>query len=54
MNKNTTKKTIKLVQGIGNEINWTDEKKAQLIESILISAPGSKLLATPPASLLTL
>jgi TrpR-related protein YerC/YecD len=36
MNKNTTIKTIKLVQGIGNEINWTDEKKTQLIESILI------------------
>jgi len=36
MNKNTTIKTVKLVQGIGNEINWNDLKKAQLIESILI------------------
>jgi len=36
MNKNTAIKTIKLVQGIGNEINWADVKKAQLIESILI------------------
>jgi TrpR-related protein YerC/YecD len=36
MNNKTAIQTIKLVQGIGNEINWTDEKKAQLIESILI------------------
>lgn len=36
MNKKTTIKTVKLIQGIGNEINWNDVKKAQFIESILI------------------
>lgn len=36
MNKKTTIKTVKLIQGIGNEINWSDAKKAQFIESILI------------------
>jgi len=35
MNKNTTIKTVKLIRGIGNEINWSDVKKTQFLESIL-------------------
>jgi TrpR-related protein YerC/YecD len=35
MNKNTSIDTIKLVQGIGKKINWSDKKKVQLAEAIL-------------------
>lgn len=35
MNKNTSIKTVKLIRGIGNEINWKDKKKTQFLEAIL-------------------
>lgn len=35
MNKNTQIETIKLVQGIGREINWNDKKNMQLVDAIL-------------------
>lgn len=35
MNKNTSIKTVKLIQGIGSEMNWNDKKNKQFIEAIL-------------------
>jgi TrpR-related protein YerC/YecD len=35
MNKNTSIKTVKLIQGIGSEMNWNDKKSNQFIEAIL-------------------
>jgi len=35
MNKNIQIETVKLVQGIGREINWADKKNMQLIDAIL-------------------
>jgi len=35
MNKNTSIDTVKLVQGIGKEVDWTLKKRVQFIESIL-------------------
>ena len=35
MNKNTSIKTIKLIQGIGPEMNWSDKKNKQFVEAIL-------------------
>ena len=35
MNKNTSIKTVKLIQGIGSEINWNEKKNKQLVEAIL-------------------
>ena len=35
MNKNTSIKTIKLVQEIGPEMDWNDRKNKQFIEAIL-------------------
>lgn len=35
MNKNTSINTVKLIQGIGKEVNWNKGKKVQFIESIL-------------------
>lgn len=35
MNKNTSVKTVKLIQNIGLEMDWDDKKNKQLVESIL-------------------
>ena len=35
MNKNTSIKTIKLIQRIGSEISWNDKKNKQFVEAIL-------------------
>jgi TrpR-related protein YerC/YecD len=35
MNKNTQIEMIKLVQGIGREIDWNDKKNMQLVDAIL-------------------
>ena len=35
MNKNTSIKTVKLVQEIGSEIDWNEKKNKQLVEAIL-------------------
>lgn len=35
MNKNTSIKTVKLIQGIGSEMNWNDKKNKQFVEAIL-------------------
>lgn len=35
MNKNTTIKTVKLIQGIGPTVNWTEKKNRQLTNAFL-------------------
>jgi TrpR-related protein YerC/YecD len=35
MNKNTSINTVKLIQGIGKEVDWTLGKRVQFVESIL-------------------
>jgi TrpR-related protein YerC/YecD len=35
MNKNTSIETVKLIQGIGSEMNWNEKKNKQFIEAIL-------------------
>lgn len=35
MNKNTSIKTVKLIQGIGSVIDWDEKKNKQLIKAIL-------------------
>lgn len=35
MNKNTSIKTIKMIQGIGSEMNWNEKKNKQFIEAVL-------------------
>ena len=35
MNKNTSIKTVRLIQEIGSKINWNEKKNKQLVEAIL-------------------
>ena len=35
INKNTSINTVKLIQGIGKDINWNNKKKTQLAQAIL-------------------
>ena len=35
MNKNTSIKTVKMIQRIGSEMNWNDKKNKQFIEAVL-------------------
>lgn len=35
INKNTSIKTVKLIKGIGSEMNWNNEKNKQFVKAIL-------------------